>query len=413
MSLNLQNLIDKINTRVAGIDSATSLNDIIRLTELNTRISGSMNQGAIQYRSQNQLPAVSLSDSASGGQITFVADDQIDSDGRFYFRSRGGWINLQTATDSDENYSIANPSAGGGEPAPDPFVYQGDVKGVIFSARNPGTPTYPGDVQTVSFTSDAPATDAADLLTGGYGGGGYGDGTYGYVAGGAPDIFRIERAPYTSLTTLTDIGDLTKSAQYMAPSNDETHGYVAGGYRSPPAGYSNYIDRFSFAATTVSNEVGTLSPNPTGGLSSGSSSTTHGYHAGGIPYTNQILKFPFAASATSTDVGDLTVTRRTTAGSSSTTHGYAAQGHAPPYSNVIDKWPFASDGNATDVGDAQGSKRYSGGMSSTTHGYHAGGYGPTYFGGIGKYSFSSDGDATSVGSIIATGDFLSSGGSND
>lgn len=404
MSLNLQNLIDKINTRVAGIDSATSLNDIIRLTELNTRISGSMNQGAIQYRSQNQLPAVSLSDSASGGQIAFVADDQIDSDGRFYFRSRGGWINLQTATDSDENYSIANPSAGGSTPS---FVFQGSSYGY---ASGGGNPSGNNTVDKYPLASDGNATDVGDLTDARRYGAGHSSLTHAYTAGGGytPPAanFRniIDRYPFSTDENATDVGDLFVATQASAAATSSTDGYLAGGGTTPSPAGTNIIQKYPLTASSSSTDTADLTITVTG--AAGATSSTDGYAMGGTvggTVTNVVDKFPFSSDANSTDVGDTTVARQLGAGGSSTTHGYLAGGYiGPTWSNVIDKFPFSSDGNLTDVGNLYQTKGWVSGVSSTTSGYANGGIiGPitTYTVNLDKYSFASDGNGSDVGNL--------------
>ena len=419
MSLNLQNLIDKINTRVAGIDSATSLNDIIRLTELNTRISGSINQGAIQYRSQNQLPAVSLSDSASGGQIAFVADDQIDSDGRFYFRARGGWINLQTASDSDENYSIANPSAGGG--GAEPSVRQASNYGFMAGLQIPSVAPAWDHIQKFSLASDADATDVGNVTDRIRNGAGASSSTHGYLQGGfighGPNsparINVIQKYSHTVDGDATDVADLLTVTDQGGGGFSPTHGYQFGGYTP---GVTDTIQKFDFASDGDATDVGNLTA-PTRNNSGSAISDTHIYNMGGYPgttptgdYVVDIEKFPYSADADATLVGDLTQGVAYHGGSQSTTYGYRHGGNgwvpAPGSRNEIDKWPFATDTNATDVGDLTVARYTSGnGVSSTTHGYAMGGYAgtPTYSDVIDKYSHSSDGNATDVGNTLNPG----------
>ena len=130
---------------------------------------------------------------------------------------------------------------------------------------------------------------------------------------------------------------------------------MAGGYQAPATG-SNVIQKFPFAVEENASDVGDLTYNSWWG--SGSSSSTHGYHAGGYknppssPYPiatrNDIQKFAFASDANATDVGDLSADGgHRSIGGSSPSNGYQI-GNADN-SNIIEKYSFASDGNATDV----------------------------------------------------------------
>ena len=130
---------------------------------------------------------------------------------------------------------------------------------------------------------------------------------------------------------------------------------MAGGYQAPSTG-SNVIQKFPFAVDEGATDVGDLTYPSWWG--SGSSSTTHGYHAGGFasppgnPYAkatrNDIQKFAFASDGNATDVGDLSADGGHKAiGGSSPSNGYQI-GNADN-SNIIEKYSFASDGNASDV----------------------------------------------------------------
>ena len=112
MSINTQKLLDEIERRYAALDSTSSLSEIQRVSELNTRKDGPILTGGLQYGSLNQANAPSgMGDSAKVGEIFFVADQQLDSSGRFYFRSQEGFINMKTPLDSSENASITAAAA--------------------------------------------------------------------------------------------------------------------------------------------------------------------------------------------------------------------------------------------------------------------------------------------------------------
>ena len=148
MSINTQKLLDEIERRYAALDSTSSLSELQRVSELNTRKDAPILTGAIQYGSLNQANAPSgIGDSAKVGEIFFVADRQLDSNGRFYFRSQAGFINMKTSLDSDENVLIdsdaAAAAAGGGAASFtgqaffEGYNIQGDTYGYRYGGSSP------------------------------------------------------------------------------------------------------------------------------------------------------------------------------------------------------------------------------------------------------------------------------------
>lgn len=255
--------------------------------------------------------------------------------------------------------------------------------------------------------------------------------TSGYRSGGSSgptSVNTIDDYPFASDTNATDVGDLTVARNDIAGASSSTHGYIAGGQLDPngPTRY-NVIDKFPFSSDDNASDVGDNTT--TRRVSSGHSSSTHGYSSGGYSGSidNIIDKYPFSSDANASDVGDLSVGRDRTAGHSSSTHGYTSGGGIfPPYSsqNIIDKFPFSTDGNATDVGDLPAIQEGGGGTSSTTHGYLAGGWGPPTLNIIQKFSFVSDGNGSDVGDLTeartnsqsassAPGHGYTNGGSSD
>jgi hypothetical protein len=120
----------------------------------------------------------------------------------------------------------------------------------------------------------------------------------------------------------------------------------------------NVIERYPFASDSDATDVGDLFTFTTD--LSGTSSLTHGYSQGGANgatptvILDHIQKFAFASTSNSTDIGNLTVPRYHVSEASSTTHGYACTGNDDFYVNynvTIDKYTFSSDADATDVGD--------------------------------------------------------------
>ena len=249
------------------------------------------------------------------------------------------------------------------------------------------------NIDKIAYASDGNATETGDLNDKFGDGGAHQDDTHGYLSGGlaGPSLPSTQAAgntiqrfalASTSGDTGTDVGDLSKYMRYCSGwSGSDGYGYLANGSHTyaptmPAPGYWEKIERFPFAATASSTEVGDtldLYYQQFGNLQS----TTHAYSAGGVkgsvptsPSRNGIEKFPFAASTTQTDVGDLATypghspttgkgnSGSSVQGSSSTTHGYVHGGHGSPTPanvyNTIQKFSTSSDANATDVGDLTG-----------------------------------------------------------
>ena len=248
------------------------------------------------------------------------------------------------------------------------------------------------NIDKIAYASDGNATETGDLNEKFGDGAAHQDDTHGYLSGGlagpslptqaAGNTIQRFALASTSGDTGTDVGDLSKYMRYCSGwSGSDGYGYLANGSHTyaptmPAPGYWEKIERFPFAATASSTEVGDtldLYYQQFGNLQS----TTHAYSAGGVkgsvptsPSRNGIEKFPFAASTTQTDVGDLATypghspttgkgnSGSSVQGSSSTTHGYVHGGHGSPTPanvyNTIQKFSTSSDANATDVGDLTG-----------------------------------------------------------
>lgn len=210
---------------------------------------------------------------------------------------------------------------------------------------------------------------------------------FGYASGGVSPpttiINVIQRFPFAAATTnSSDVGDLSGVRSAAAGQSSQTHGYSSGG--AIPAS-TTIIDRFPFAVSSglTASNIGNLTQSRSSPV--GQSSTTHGYSSSGViappaTYSNVIDRFPFADSTvTATDVGDLTVARVYPGGHSSTTHGYTSGGESSSPANginIIDRFPFsAATTNATDVGDLSAARLgVSAGQSSTDFGYISGGF---------------------------------------
>ena len=343
MAINIKNLQERVQKKVASISPSTPSADLNRIVEASTLALGSVRQ----FDSAGALPSVV----ATQAQIAYSKKDNA-----IYHKSDGTttWKTLTT------NAYVAGPSA----PAPTSQPYQGDTYGFYSGGVNPGDAPNPG--------SGGP-TAAYNL---------------------------IDRYAFASATNATDYGDLTDYRQEVTGQSSSTHGYTSGGAGGSGAPQtSNVIDKFPFTAAGNATDVGDTTVARYG--VSGSQSSTHGYTHGGstAPGTaqNVVDKFSFGSDGNATDVGDLTLARTRLSGCSSNDHGYAAGG-TPATGKRIDKYAFASDGNATDVGDTLAEFEYLGDCpSSPTHGYVVGGFNT-----MEKFSFSVDGNSTDVGDLLVS-----------
>jgi len=417
MSLVLNNLINKINNRLDAADSdGTSFStiDLQRLSRLNNKVNGEAPLGTIQYRSLGHIPPAE--DSAGLGQIVFVKDEQLDSDGRYYYRAASTWTHLITGTDSDENDLITAAAA----PAPTgpSNPYQGTVNGYV-AGGNPTTPAADAkELDRFPFASDTNGTDIGGLSHSACDASGGGSPTDGYAIGGvlaSQPNGTIQKYPYASdtVSTPTDTGENLRNTQYRHGQKEmlgnRDYIYVAGG-RTPTA-VVNTIYKFAPGSEGTITDVGNLLE--TQQHLASASSPTHGYVAGGSqpvggsPDSNRIQKWAWATDADATDVGDLTATYIGNVGASSITHGYSISGLRAGNNTAtnIEKYTFSSDANSTDVGDSVTNIRYSAGLSSGTHGYSAGGQQPpgnTESNVIQKFPFATDENATDVGDLSRT-----------
>ena len=394
MSINTQKLLDEIERRYAALDSTSSLSELQRVSELNTRKDAPILTGGLQYGSLNQANSPSgMGDSAKVGEIFFVADQQLDSNGRFYFRSQAGFINMKTGVDSSENASITAAST----PTPSSIAYAGanayQMYELVGKFNMSSTTTASGipALGTNLFPDFSRGRASGRSATKGY-----------YMFNFSPNDTSIDAFPFAAEDAMTDTtGTLTQVRKNFQgePVGDGTVCYAVGGF-NPGVGIVNTVDKFPTATDDqAGTDVGDLTVARQG--QAHVSSTTFGYAAGGggpPGASNVIDKFPFATDANATDVGDLLVTQQAAAGASSTTHGYAAGGIGTPAPanrrDDIGKFAFASDGNATDVGNLASAKDNTGGASSASYGFALGGAAGNKGNTIHRWAFASDGNAT-------------------
>ena len=137
-----------------------------------------------------------------------------------------------------------------------------------------------------------------------------------------------------------------------------TYGYRAGGHSAGPSSQqTSKIEKWAFASDGASVESQDMGRGIDTGIS-GASSITHGYMLGGHgPGENEIDKFAFATSSASTDVGDLHTGEAYASGTSSLVAGYMAGGGHPQINN-IQKIMFDTGTVGEDVGNLTSAKAY-------------------------------------------------------
>jgi len=418
--INIQNVLDQLSSLAGAADSTQSVN---YLSDLSNAILQANNlTGVIEYTSKKDLPTPI--DSSALGRIYFIparadyADDgSFDSLGISTVDTFGAFYYAKQISDADSGYSRITTTK---DDRTDPtYSFQGSSFGYVSGGSSPSlpSPTNANIIQRFSFTSDENSTDVGDLI---YNTGnrpaGQTSNYHGYTTGGQTpgdqvpppvNTVKIQRFLFAASTNSTDVGVLSGGSLLSTGQSSSTHGYRTGGYPT-----TRDIEKFPFSSQTVTvTSVGNTSSNPVEARgATGQSSDTHGYFTGQytpMPNSTNIEKFSFAVDGNSTDVGDLTTYRNNAAGQSSPTHGYTSGGNrgdaGPPFANYIDKFPFSSDDNATDVGDISVSRGFLSGNSSTTHGFTTGGQSgsPSHAlsNVIDKFSFSSDANATDVGDL--------------
>ena len=383
MAINLQKLIDEIQTRLNATTGSTPVSDLSRLSKISSTVND-MTSSVTSYPGLSNFP---VADSSNHGDIVYSLDS-----GAYRISEQLAWREITLNADS----AIAS--------SPSPTQAQGSTSGYTSGGSNTG---FLNTIDKFPFTSDGNATDVGDLTAVKNAVTGQSSSTNGYASGGwrgpSPGNTNvIEKFPFSSDANATDVGDLTLARSGASGQSSTDNGYTSGGFAP---GSTNVIDKFPFASDGNATDVGDAQFG--GGYTAGQSSADNGYISGRYPATNVIDKFPFSSDTNATDVGDLTVARFSASGQSSADNGYSSGGSTGPvdHFNTIDKFPFASDANATDVGDLTGVRRNTAGQSSTASGYVSGGNtSPAPNGGatyniIEKFPFASDGNAADVGDL--------------
>ena len=352
MAIDIKNILQLVQTKIAAVDANTSTEDIGYLLNLAKRVDGSMVRS---YDSDGLLP-----DAAS----TTERLAYITSTGIMRFNN-GQW---DTPDEPVPVYEAGPANPGGGTTS----GYQ--AGGTLVWA----TPT--AQITKVPFATDIPSQGNETLHTGVRDGYGAQDRTAlnGYVLGGqAPMTGSGQKWPFAAggTGTIAFTGQTFVKGDHGGSWSSETDAYLAVYY-----GNDASVAKMPFASDTTMSDTGydmAVSAFDDGATAV---SETHGYLAGGVvvPYAvvNTIQKYAFTNTTNGVDVGDLTQTLNGQGGGhSSSTHGFSAGGTTgPTIVSTIQSWPFASDGNAVSVGTLSAVRHRHANWSSNDHGYVAGGW---------------------------------------
>ena len=409
-AINLKNIIEIAQRKIAVVDSNSSTRDLENLMEITMLTGGGHKADSAGFDSDV---------SNYVGRVVFI-----DSGSEGFFKFNQTIAGAPSATPNQNFTQIVqggtyttNPAAG---PSATAFTVA-SINGSAYGYRQGGFTPYVNRIDKYSYTSDGNATDVGDLLSspGSVGNFAYTGSSstkaYGYSHGGYPNAAE-QKYSHTSDGNATAIPGLATTAYWSAGHTSDTNIYISMFYNalSPTIGSPNWNDdigkapiasedAWSAVSTTWSNTIG-------GSTGQMAQSYTDAYAAGGVSAYpqpgntayNTIEKFPFASEGTTNDVGDLSTVRlNQTHNSYENNYGYSTGGRtASPAAktNVIEKYPFASSGNATDVGDLLGSTDGMSGTNSTASGYSHGGIPSQNV--IQKFSFTSDGNATDVGDLL-------------
>ena len=366
MPINVSNLIELLNAKLASANSSTTRVEKSHLTKTADYVNDARN--ALHYPSVGDLPSANVSNAGMFAMTT-------NSNSNTYYWSTGeSWLEI-------------TPEAAGALP----WSFPGSNYGYAQS----------GSVRDrFSFASDGNATNVGTII--GYSGmASQSSADNGYSTGGGNDT--IQKFPFASDTDASaDTGANLQSSQKFASGQSSTdYGYSSGAYPG-----NTTLNKFTFASDTDATSGGDLYASINGHYNAGHSSSEYGYTSGGPSYTSSVRKFPFASDTGESNVLALTYGLYRLVGQSSADNGYASGGQSPGSNNwrdYIQKFPFASDTNATDVGNLTVARRETmSGQSSTDYGYTSGGGNPSNTNVIDKFPYASDGNATDVGDLSST-----------
>lgn len=387
MAIDIKNILEIVQRKVANVSASTSTADLQKLLNLAKRVDGSLMR---TYDSDGSLPD-------AGSTTERMA--YITSTGVVKFNN-GRWDNL-TGT--------ALGVAGGGASGPSLLSpVTGYATGYSMTGWGPASAAITS-IEEFSLTSDGNASSTTSVPFAGLAyAAGMTDGTYAYKAGGyqpsSTPYNNIFQVPYANTSTTSDVGNLTSARRSLTGNSSADNGYTSGGIGPSPGGV-NIIDKMPFVSLGTMSDVGDLNAANWNSGDIGQNSHTYGYRPTGAGSSGYIQKFSFSSDGNATNVGT-TVTAASSEGNaaaaSSDVYGYISGKVSNPgvYTNIIEKFPFATDTNTTDIADTTVTRAYSSSVSSDVSGYVSGGWmSPGYANIIDKFPFAADANATDVGDL--------------
>ena len=227
--------------------------------------------------------------------------------------------------------------------------------------NNPGNSYY---AEVTSFPTAGPpvsTSNQGDLNRGGwaYGGDGWSP-TEGYTFGGQDGPpgssyqSTIDKFTFAAPFTAADVAEMSDARDFTCSHDDATHTYIGGGW---DPGTSDKIERFQKSTTTDSADVGELAESRYGIHGNSDVDGGYGYASGGggPPPLNErdvIQRFPFASSTPSSDIGESSATNAygSQRGASTLTYGHTAHRYGPG-GNGIDRFAFGSSTSGAEIGE--------------------------------------------------------------
>jgi len=305
-------------------------------------------------------------------------------------------------------------------------AFQGAVAGFLAGGYCTGAPGGVTNICKFSFTSESNQASAGNLVCPRYFVGGVSSPTEGFASGGGgpgvAGLSIIDKFPFATSSTSYQVGCLSAATYNTASATNGICGFEAGGCVNTPFITHCKIDRFPLTTYNFgqSTNIGSLSACRVGPR--GTSSYTHGYASGGFVSPSTLYtcidKFSFSTDVACGNIGNLSVTRQRSGNMSSTTCGYIAGGYAawaPTYAGTtcIEKHSFTSDGNSTSVGTLGAVQKGNAGVSSTLYGYSLGGApdSPVGHRRIERFPFASDSSISCV--AVLSNDIVNSTGFQD
>ena len=410
MAINIQNIIDILEAKIAAADSDSSLVELIRLSNASDIIA--------DLKNTVKVKVASLPEATEYNQGRILWDSETSN---YLVSTLGTWepLNLNPNTvkpdfqGSNYGFSVFRKSTNPGTSELERFPFASTVTSVNFAS--------------IGTTPGSPFSSAKSLV-----GGGISDvaNTTGYQTGGespAPPTGNVEIFKF-NMTTGTPVvvygGTLTVGRYSMCNHSDtkSSQGFTSGGREVSgppnPTPYSTVCEKFSFTTEAPVTDVGNLSSGRFRGTGITDSTNSRAYSVGGqqatapLAIAQTVDQFPFASPfTTATDIGDIGGTGLVYGfGGSSLQNGYVGGGDigAPNNSNgYLSRFPFSAPfTTSTQTGNLLQKTAASTTSCSFDDMYITGGWptsdpvnGATQYSSIDKFSFASENPTVSVATI--------------